>query len=295
MPVTSAQPQPQANGDWSGALQSILNSPTQLQRLMQALSAQQNQPVPPLNSLGLESHVPDLKAATHQVAPYDLPLYDFSRFRTDLPPPTAASRAHSATLVPSSFGPPTQKDDVSPSLEPLVENANRLQNTYHDAAEIDADVDALQLSLNSLINGLGLDPNALASTDGSPDPGATPLHTTLDTPVPPSEGLQADPSADFDIDAFLNELSTHGGSVDAGFPDVTTQFDPATPLDGTTVGDASADQLTAFLDDVSSDTNSLNESLDKVSAGTKRKSDVADLPPPILSTDMPAPKAKRKR
>ena len=178
-------------------------------------------------------------------------------------------------------------------------NASRLQKTYHDAAEIEADVDALQLSLNSLINNLGLDPGSLTGVR-SPDPGAASLMGGLDGMAPPSHGLHPDPSTDFDFDAFLNEISTRGGT-DGGFPDVTSQFDPSTPLDGTTVGDASTDQLTAFLDDVSSDTNSLNETLDftpKVIAGTKRKSDIVDLPPPIISTDItadPGPKVKRKR
>ena len=35
---------PQANGDWSAALQNMLNSPTTLQKLMQALANQQNHP-----------------------------------------------------------------------------------------------------------------------------------------------------------------------------------------------------------------------------------------------------------
>jgi len=185
-----------------------------------------------------------------------------------------------------------------------MENANRLQKTYHDATEIDADVDALQHSLNSLINGLGLDPGSLNTNTHTPNPGATPLGHGEEGLAPhPADGLHHDPTADFDFDAFLNELSTRNG-VDTGFPDVTTQYDPTTPLDGTTVGDASTEQLTAFLDDVSAaDAGSLNGALDFKPplslVGVKRKSDVAELPPPLVSQDTSpgsaAPKVKRKR
>lgn len=288
------------NGDWSGTLQSLLNSPVQLQRLMHALAAQQNQPVasmpsiPPLPSSDVEHQTLDPRVTTHQVAPYDPNAYDFSHFRSELPS-SANNHAQSAALAPLLLGPLSQKEEEGPSLEPLVENASRLQKTYHDASEIDADVDALQYSLNSLINGLGLDTSTLASASHTPDESMA-SHAP-DGSIPPGP----DPTADFDFDAFFNELSNRN-SVEPTFPDVTSHFDPTTPLDGTTVGDASTDQLTAFLDDVSSSaSDSLNDSLDfqpKTTVGAKRKSDVAELPPPLLSGDAgsdPSPKVKRKR
>lgn len=283
----------QPTGDWTSTLQNLINSPNQLQRLMHALAAQQNQPMPPVAPPDFDPHAMamDPRAAQHQITSYEPNTYDFSRFRTDLPAPAPGPGAQSAALAPSLLGSLSQKDDEGPSLEPLVENANRLQKTYHDASEIDADVDALQYNLNSLINGLGLDPSTLNAVTRTPDDGAS------DSIPAPTEGLSGDPSADFDFDAFLNELSTRNG-VDAGFSDVTTQFDPSTPLDGTTVGDASTDQLTAFLDDVSSPHAAAldGQALPKSVVGTKRKSDVADLPPPLVSHDPAfAPKIKRKR
>ena len=293
-PAQSGSP----NGDWSQTLQNLINSPEQLQRLMHALASQQNQPVPSMVPSDIDHQTLDPRAAAYQMTPYDPNTYDFSRFRTELPPSAANNHAQSAALAPSLLGSLSQKeDDIDvPSLEPLVENANRLQKNYRDASEIDADVDALQLSLNSLINGLGLDPGSLASASRTPDPGPGPLDHSADGIAPHTDGLPHDPTADFDFDAFLNELSTRNGA-DSGFSDVTTQFDPTTPLDGTTVGDASTDQLTAFLDDV--DPGPIVEPLSKATAGVKRKSDVAELPPPILSQDtLPtstAPKVKRKR
>lgn len=286
----------QNNADWSAALQSLLASPTQLQRLMQALAAQQNQPVPPLPTPAPADLPPerastslDPRLVTHQVTPYDPNAYDFSRLRTDIPPPAVAQNT-------SLLGPLMSKDDEGPSLQPLVDNADRLQKTYRDASEISADVDALQYSLNSLIHNLGLDPHAVVDTGPSDDQTLQPngLHDTS------GDSMSIDPTADFDFDAFLNEFANKTGS-EPGFTDVTGQFDPSTPLQGTTLGDASTDQLTAFLDDVSSDTASLHDPLEfQPKSGMKRKSDVADLPPPLLSGDAgeaatQVPKVKRKR
>ena len=115
------------------------------------------------------------------------------------------------------------------------------------------------------------------------------------TPQAVDGGGQPD-SNDFDFDAFLNELSSRN-PVDTGYPDVTARYDPSTRLDGTTVGDATTDQLTAFLDDVSDSASMHNESLEfpPPTAGVKRKSDATDLPPPLLTTDIPASKVRRKR
>lgn len=296
MQIANGQNQ-HANADWSATLQNIINSPSQLQQLMQALAHQQSLPIPPLPTADPDHNMADPRLATHQITPYDPNAFDFSRFRTELPPNTA--QTHASALSPAMLGPLISKDDDGPSLEPLVENASRLQKTYHDASEIDADVDALQYSLNSLINGLGLDSSSIANTARAADEPIAPSPLVNGTEATaPTDGIAADPSSDFDFDAFLNELSTRNDSS-PGFTDVTSHYDPTTPLHGTTVGDASTEQLTAFLDDVSSDTASLNEPLDfqqspqRSSGGMKRKSDAAELPhPPLSGGD---PKVKRKR
>ena len=259
-----------------------------MQRLMQALAAQQNQPAPAMplpHPEPVATPSVDPRVVNQQVATYDPGFYDLSRFRTE-PAPAAPN----ASLHPSMLGPLITKDE-GPALEPLVESANRLQKTYHDAAEINADVDALQLSLNSLIHNLGLDPTAVQVPQGQ-----EPVPMTTDIPQISTNGTLPDPSADFDFDAFFNEMSRNSG--DPGFTDVTGRFDPATQINGTALGDASTDQLTAFLDDVS-DTASLQEQHHEqpTKVPSKRKSDVADLPPPLLSTDVEtqSPKMRRKR
>ncbi|KAI0345230.1 hypothetical protein BDW22DRAFT_1354137 [Trametopsis cervina] len=296
MSLATMQGQQLNNSEWSATLQNlqtIMNSPSQMQRLMQALAAQQNQPAPPMpippNPADVASTSSlDPRLVTHQLAAYD-PSFDISRFRNDIP--SSAVSVPSTSVAPSLLGPLIAKDD-GPSLEPLVENANRLQKTYHDSSEIDADVDALQISLNSLIHNLGLEPSGVASTSAPPGDLSS---MNVDSPDLSNGVMSVDPSADFDFDAFLNELSSRGG--DNSFTDVTGRFDPSTPLDGTTIGDASTEQLAAFLDDVSSDSASLQEPLDQPSSiPSKRKSDVADFPPPLLSAQAAqSPKARRKR
>ena len=178
--------------------------------------------------------------------------------------------------------------EEGPSLEPLVENANQLQKTYHDASEIDADVDALQFSLNSLIHGLGLDPNAVS--------GVTPHLDGARSPAPADGGGGGggggegdaggtDGTADFDFDAFFNEFSARN-PTDGTYPDVTADFDAAHhSIPG--IGNPSAEQLSAFLDEVSPDVSMQDASFElptAATAGVKRKSDVAELPPPLVST-----------
>ncbi len=257
-----------------------------MQRLMQALAAQQNQPAPTMPLPNPEPIAPPPVDPNQQVTTYDPGYYDFSRYR----PESAPSPPH-PSLNPSLLGPLIAKDD-GPSLEPLVENANRLQKTYHDADEINADVDALQYSLNSLIHNLGLDPTAIPPQSGQTD---VPMNT--DIPSISTNGTLPDPSADFDFDAFFNELSSKNGG-EPGFTDVTGRYDPTTQINGTSLGDASTDQLTAFLDDVSSDTASLHDPHEQPpKVPSKRKSDVADLPSSFLSADHGAqsPKTTRRK
>jgi hypothetical protein len=49
------------------------------------------------------------------------------------------------------------KDSIGPRPSQLAEEEARLARTYHDAGDIDADVNALQANINALIEDMGLD------------------------------------------------------------------------------------------------------------------------------------------
>ncbi|OCH93869.1 hypothetical protein OBBRIDRAFT_789905 [Obba rivulosa] len=311
------------NEIWQAAIQQVLNTPGQLQRLMQALANTQQQPFPLTHP---SDSNPSPRPAQHgQIAPYDSNGFDYNgdRFRQDIPVGASTSPVAMPLL-----------SDSGPALEPLMDNMQRLQKTYQTAAEIEADMDVLQHSINSLIENLGMDPLALQQAENSIAAarvasamgaagsangyGLPSVNTGLSGPdssmLPPLDAPQ-DTSGDFFLDALLN------GDPGIDYADMTDRFDPATHIDGagTRVADASTDQLTAFLDEVSdastvigngsgSGTNgtpSTMRSPDVKSvapgapaAGQKRKSEL-ELPPlPAQTTlELPpgVPKAKRKR
>lgn len=257
---------------------------------------------------------------TSQLTPFDPNYNEYSRYRTDFPISAPAPQA-SLPLLNMSI----QDGDEVPSMEPLLDNASRLQKTYRDAAEIEADMDVLQSSINSLISNLGMDPNAIMPASHDPDdlahgsaaPAMDGMHTngvhangmngmngsfTNGMHADPSllttlDGTHEDASPDLFLESLLNGMS--GGDGNADYSDVTDRYDPSTKIDGTRVGDASTEQLTAFLDEVSDTASPLTNSPDLKPANMhKRKSDVADLPiPPTNSIEHTplGPKVKRKR
>ncbi|KAL4244834.1 HSF family protein [Abortiporus biennis] len=287
---------------WSIALQQMLGQPNQLQRLMQAFAAQQNHPqtspadptisMPPSSSSISPSMFPPPQAPTpahQQVAPYDPNIYDISRFRTNLPSniqsnPTAAAAAIQPLMNTGLLH--STADEETPALEHLAENADRLHKTYRDAEEINAEVDLLHQSLNSLIHTLGIDPGAITATtaDGSsvPPPNGTvptaaphmqpPLHNRmpnelssigLDSLQPQSDPMNVDgSSSDFDFDAFLNDLTTHNDRM-GDYADLTAAgFNPSgSHINGIRVGDTSTEQFSSLFDGVPgvTDSNSLDQ------------------------------------
>lgn len=318
---------------WGPAISQLLTSPTQFQRILQAL--QQNYPVvppPTMASFPIQANGMDLQPSapplSQQVTTYDPNAYDFSRLRTDLPSGQGIVDNPSTSTSLSLLG---QEDD-GPSLEPLVQNAQQLHKSYRDAEDISADVDELQYNINSLIESLGLDPATLAPppavdhedpVQSSITPGIQPLQppsfgltngsmstSSILPPVHPSTAGGGPPSStvpdsdiptidpnvvDFDFDAFLNELDTRNpGEHNSDYP---TRFDGVTSqiVDETN----RTEPLPAFLDEVPCS----NPPVSPPSVGTggrKRKSSVADLPipiitPPEIATPTSSPKVKRKR
>ncbi|GBE81888.1 hypothetical protein SCP_0402620 [Sparassis crispa] len=292
--LTSFTPPPsQSDGLWQAAIQQMLNSPDQMQRLMQMLASQQNHPM-----RGPSSPSTGYYGLSSQVMQYDPNQNDYSRYRPDIPPAPHPS-------LPL-LGPQLQND--APSLGPLLDDAQRLQRTYRDAAEIEADMDVLQTSLNSLIQNLGIDPHSivpqahdqdeLLHNDEPPHNNVASTSTGIPMDRPTLSGLEPhdDPSSDLFLDALLSGINAGGGE----YPDVTGRYDPSTEIDGTKVGDASTEQLTAFLDEVSDTASPLpphSPDSKPTNGGYKRKLDMADLSIPQQKADisMTVPKVKRKR
>ncbi|KAH9952061.1 hypothetical protein B0H21DRAFT_11869 [Amylocystis lapponica] len=271
------------------AFQQMLSSPGQMQRLMQALALQQNYPVVPPS---------DPTPATYsdpssQLAPYDPFQNDYSRYRTDQPMET--SDVHSSLPFISS-------PDI-PSLEPLLDNTNRLDTSYRDASEIEADMDVLQSSINSLIQNLGIDPQTITTgtqnQDGLPHSTSGPPTSGIHNDLSGLSDSHDDTSSDMFLDALFKGISSGGGDSGMGYADITGHYDPSTQIDGTSVGDASTEQLTAFLDEVSDTNSPITHSPDLVPVnGRKRKSDVVDLSLPresVIEYSPSGPKLKRKR
>ncbi|KAF8261263.1 hypothetical protein EI94DRAFT_1746345 [Lactarius quietus] len=87
------------------------------------------------------------------------------------------------------------KDIIGPQSSQLTEDEARLAHTYHDASDIDADVNALQANINALIEDMGLE------------------HEHADIPPPSAP-------ADFDFDAFLTAFASDqdGAAVQLPLP-----------------------------------------------------------------------------
>ncbi|KAI5124561.1 hypothetical protein M0805_003083 [Coniferiporia weirii] len=158
-------------------LQAIANSPGQLQRLLQLLNfQQQNVPMPPPLDLNADvNHATEDFAESHPLShqqAHTTPLTVSDKFSLIEPDQQTLSLL--------------QADELSPlSFEPLLTTENQLQKTHRDAAAISEDIDAIQTSLDSLINNLGFDPSQITRVHDSE------LHTRPDA----QPGMQTDSSS----------------------------------------------------------------------------------------------------
>ncbi|TBU35597.1 hypothetical protein BD311DRAFT_7797 [Dichomitus squalens] len=343
MDNTPAQTPPtfraQTNGQhvdavWQAALQHMMTSPGQLQKFVQAFASQQ-----PVTGLGNQDSVIPQSASVIQA--YDPNQQDYLRWFSAPGTPVASAPA---SLSPPLLAPIHPED--SASLQILLDEQQRLQKNYEDAAEIDADMDMLQSSINSLIHNLGIDPASLA-----PSPPDEPMSPTSPTaPSHPgavlnghgsgtngfaapmahdsftnglngmhsvSDGMGATQPENL-LDSLLSQIGDghsvgngHGVGFDAigghmmdGYQDITNHYDHNTRIDGTSIEDASTEQLTAFLDEaagaeaapgVAASRSPKVGPIGGAAAHQKRKSDVIDLQLPISSEGGTGKKAKRKR
>lgn len=247
--VTPTRPPP--TFDYDPRVQGFLSqlSPSQIQQLLASLAAQtlDTTDVPPSSSTHLTTYQP--------------PQFDFS----SPSPPTSASYP---PLLPAST-------DLSPApTDGLISfdhydpqtllQQQRMDRQWHATSDIDKDVNALNSSINSLIQTFGLDPGLLNTHQGDDDHDSvddplvyTPNPSTLGA-VPPLDDMHSSP--DFDFDSFFNTLSTNHEHDNIDFENMAS---------------------TAFLDEMPSpDTQpspiaSLRHVSPEVSSKTrKRKSDV---------------------
>ena len=369
-PPVSTSPSP-GNTDvmWQAALQQMMNSPGQFQRLMQAFANQQ-----PVASLPTQADANgnanlNLNLPNSAIAAYDpAPPADYSRWFTPSAPSTSSATLSQSLLAHAPSPPPAPGpgDENSP-LQLLLDESSRLQKSYRDAAEIDADMDMLQSSINSFIQNLGIDPTSLAQPprDGAVSPSPATAHMGVGVNgngngvLPSTNGYGAaeafvngfgglsglnglDPGGadaasqpDHLLDSLLSQIGDGsvgagagmgtGASMDmtggvggvgvgvgvgpmgmdgmGGYSDITDHYDHSARIDGTSIEDASTEQLAAFLEEASAGANSGSGAADSPGRmkspvqhqHQKRKSDAVDLPLPNPPEGGTGKKVKRKR
>jgi hypothetical protein len=151
-----------------------------------------------------------------------------------------------------------------PDPEPfaLQQEDDRLQRTYKTATEINNDVDELQSNIQSLIQSLGIDPTTLDSVV-PPAEIATGVGGGGNTSMPPPAGdvdmfppVNMGTGQDFDFDSFLMDMP-RANEEDGDLDKLAERLDPSTVhvpkvSDSSKIGNASSEQLHAFLDEVAS-------------------------------------------
>lgn len=304
---------------WQAAIQHMMQSPAQFQRIMQAFASQQQ----PYANIAPDS----MRGNTSALSPYDAGQADYGRWLNQTVAPS------SAAPIPPPHLPPV---DDSP-MQLLIDESNQLQKSYHNASEINADMDMLQTSINSLIQDLGIDPGSLSQT---PDDHGVPHVNGMNGATTNGGGFHAsmphnaftngvngmgvlngmgelgvgdNSQPDFLLDSLLSQIgdAAHangglggsggglgGGDVTMDYRDVTDNYDHSARIDGTSIEDASTEQLTAFLDEASSASSEATPANGSplMSTHQKRKSEVMiDVPMPSSPEGGAGKKVKRKR
>jgi hypothetical protein len=235
------------------AFQQLLQSPGQVQRLLQLLSS----------------------SSTNGPAPISTPITGTAQSGSWTPPASLdfPQLGQLALYDNGSGGACTNaltfdnKDTVGLSTTQLADDQARLARSYHDASEIDADVDVLQDNINALIENMGLDPG-LTNTS---------IASTHSPPVPSSGGIPpAQTPADFDFEAFLTAFA-NVQEGEGGAPDIDDKISAsgsAAPGSGSALGTGAGA------------TNVFSEQ--PVVVGRKRTSDAAELASPLPELSMAA-------
>lgn len=252
----SASPSPPPTQDqlMQAAFQQLMQSPSHVQRLMQLLSSGSTNGSVPIPT---PMTAPTQPGSWTPPATLDLPQLAFYD--------NGISGGGNNALTFDSH-----KDTVHPSATQLAEDEARLAHTYHDASEIDADVDVLQANINALIENMGFNSAELPTTT----PSATSTHPPP-MPLSSSEGgmppLQT--PADFDFESFLTAFAdSHDNEVGA---DVVVEDNSLSVPRSVVSGSGSASGTGTDATNMSTEQSVLT------GLGRKRTSDVAELGPPL--------------
>lgn len=293
------------NTNQDAVLQSLLNSPSQWQRLFDAMRAQPDYPMQVPSEQSSEVNNPS--SSHHDPYPPD---YDYD--------PDVPSISLTPGFAPSSDGSHTMallshKGDGATSVGPLFDNAHQqLLKSQSETERISANAHNIQADINSLIEKLGVDLDTARSLHGTDeshfneDPVLPRGRLGLSDP-PLLDAMQEEPPPpDFDFEALLEQLNSHDSSSVANF-DVTEHLDPNAYADEPP-GNASPGQINAFLDEVNSQSDASSPTTTRASLEEavpangstlkkerKRKSEVVDVPDDMRTTGKTTMKSKRKR
>ncbi|TDL27335.1 hypothetical protein BD410DRAFT_782426 [Rickenella mellea] len=276
-------------------LQAILNSPGQLQRLLNALTSQPNYPIPPPSDLPT-----DLEPAPSNHQEPLFPMYDFDYSYPTFNPGSGISQLDGTD--PQSLALLSPRDEEGVQLGPLLENSTqRLRKTHNDADRISAEVETVEDHIKELIANMGLDSVADLHIPEHGQPLNDESMKAFDSALP------SDP--EFDIDTFINQLNYQS-------KDANSNLDFPPPLDNTfhssdaPISKPPDSTMTAFLDEVASQSDASSPSATRMSLddqavdlttvprGQKRKSDVVEVTDDrekVRKRKSPSTKVKMKR
>ncbi|TFK94808.1 hypothetical protein K466DRAFT_579695 [Polyporus arcularius HHB13444] len=261
-PATVSQNAPSPESMWQAALQQMMSSPSHFQRLMQMFAnAQYNLPAPTDPSAGLQGLLPPVTPSAQQLT-YPALAYAAQHQPQShaVAPAYNANPLYDTSLSLASAPPPAQQDAA------LLGQSDRLNKAYSDASEINADMDALQSNIHTLIRDMGLDPNNPSFPSvGNP----TNSSSTGTGALPASSSLEQEP---WSFDSWLSQVNG------AGLPDLA--YPPSPGKDG-------GEDFSAFLD-IPFDAPPLaaapapgpgpGPAVSLSPAGVKRKLDVVEIP-----------------
>lgn len=293
------------------AFAKMLQSPSQMRRVLAAVAAQ-TPSTPTTEEVPAHANVqpvPDLPPTSISEPSSELLPYASTAFTRNYNNSNPPSPATNGPTTPGPYVPQPQDLITSHNL-----NEQRLQRTYSDTEEITADVDKLDQSINSLIQSLGLDPNTnFAQDQGGQGWG--------DHGMGMDGNIGGGGMDDFDLDAFLNDMSHQPTDANSNMAPPGSAYDfggIADRLDASTstMNKPTQEQFGAFLDDVTEHDHASNSSAGELltmppvevpepiplaqqktraQGHLKRKSGTAGMDEPTAIPQKPASKSKRKR